>query len=59
MWGFNLWLENEGIDDVLEFDSLINIHNNQLHGFIRGGMSIESEEIREKAKEVISEWIQF
>ncbi len=40
MWGFNLWLEQQGIENILEFDSLINIHNNQLHGYPRGGMSI-------------------
>ena len=25
MWGFNLWLENEEIEDILEYDSLINL----------------------------------
>jgi len=59
MWGFNLWLENEGIDEILEFDSFINIHQNQLHGFPRGGMGILNEEIRKTATEVICEWIQF
>lgn len=40
MWGFNLWLDNNTMEDILEYDSFINIHNNQLHGFPRGGMSI-------------------
>jgi len=28
MWGFNLWLENQSMDEILEYDSFINIHNN-------------------------------
>lgn len=59
MWGFNLWLENDNIDDILEYDSFINIHNNQLHGFPRGGMSILDPDIEERATEVICKWIQF
>ncbi len=59
MWGFNLWLENEGIDSILEFDSFINIHQNQRYGFPRGGMDIKDPDIRKQAEEVISEWIQF
>ena len=41
MWGFNLWLNESTIDEILEFDSFINIRNNQAHGFLSGGMSIE------------------
>ncbi len=59
MWGFNLWLENQSMDEILEFDSFINIHNNQLHGFPRGGMGIVDPDIMAKAKEVICKWIQF
>ena len=40
MWGFNLWLENQTMDEILEYDFFTNIHNNQLHGFPRGGMGI-------------------
>ena len=57
LWGFNLWLDNESWDDVLEFDSLINIHNNQMHGYVRGGLNIQSPEIAQQAKEVITGWI--
>lgn len=39
--------------------SFINIHNNQLHGFPRGGMGILDSNIMEKATEVICKWIQF
>lgn len=59
MWGFNLWLNNDTIDEILEYDSFINIHNNQLHGFPRGGMNILSPEIEAKATEVICKWILF
>lgn len=59
MWGFNLWLDNDIIEDILEYDSFINIHNNQLHGFPRGGMDILDLNIKTKATEVICKWIQF
>lgn len=59
MWGFNLWLNESAIDEILEFDSFINIRNNQAHGFLRGGMSIEDENIKEKATEIIKKWIEF
>ena len=59
MWGFNLWLENKSMDEILEYDSFINIHNNQLHGFPRGGMGILDSGIMAKATEVICKWIQF
>ena len=59
MWGFNLWLENQSMDEILEYDSFINIRNNQLHGFPRGGMGILDSDIMAKATEVICKWIQF
>lgn len=59
MWGFNLWLENQSMGDILEYDSFINIHNNQLHGFPRGGMGILDADIMARATEVICKWIQF
>lgn len=59
LWGFNLWLDNDSIEDILEYDSFINIHNNQLHGFPRGGMNILDSDIEAKATEVICKWIQF
>ena len=59
MWGFNLWLNETVQENILEFDSFISIRNNQAHGFLRGGMSIEDDNIKEKAKEVIENWIQF
>ena len=59
MWGCNLWLENQTMDEILEYDSFINIHNNQLHGFLRGGMDILDPDIEARATEVICKWIQF
>lgn len=41
------------------YDSLINIHNNQIHGFPRGGMSILDSGIEQRATEVIKKWIQL
>lgn len=35
MWGFNLWLDNDSIENILEYDSFINIHSNRLHRFQR------------------------
>lgn len=58
MWGFNLWLDAEE-DEALEFDSYINIRNNQLHGYLRGGLDIKDAEIKAKATEVISKWIEL
>ena len=58
MWGFNLWLGATG-DDILEFDSFINISNNQQHGFLRGGFDIKQPYIETKAKEIIHKWIEF
>ncbi len=57
MWGFNLWLDNNTLEDILEYDSFINIHNNQLHGFSRGGMSILDKKLEAKTTEVILKWI--
>ncbi len=35
------------------------LHNNQLHGFPRGGMGILDSDIKKRATEVICKWIQF
>ncbi len=57
LWGFNLWLENNDFEDILEYDSLINIHNNQIHGYPRGGMDIKDPKIEKKATEIIQKWL--
>lgn len=59
MWGFNIFLDFTELKDIIEFDSYINIHNNQLHGYLRGGMDIKDEKIVEQALEVIQKWIQI
>ena len=59
MWGFNLWLENQSMDEILEYDSFINIHNNQIHGFPRRAMAKMESDINPKATELISKSIQF
>lgn len=58
IWGFNLWLDGKDINDILEFDSYINISNNQRHGY-QNGLDIENKELTTKALEVIKQWIQF
>ena len=59
MWGFNLWLDETGEENILEYDSFINIHNNQMHGFLRGGLNILDPDTEAKATEVIRRWILF
>ena len=41
------------------FEKGEDLENNQLHGFPRGGMSIQDSEIEEHATEVIEKWIQL
>ena len=53
IWGINLYLDEEDIDDMVEFDSMINIRpaqNNRTRG-------VEDEAIQAKIKEVVSNWI--
>ena len=54
VWGINLYLDEDEIDDVVEFDSMINIRprqNNRSRG-------VESSEIQAKIKVVVAKWIQ-
>ena len=52
LWGFNLWVEEEG-EDFIEFDSLINIRSWQ------GNTSrdVESPEVREAIKSIVDKFI--
>ena len=52
LWGFNLWVEEEG-EDFIEFDSLINIR------FWQGNPSrdVEDPEVREAIKTIIDKFI--
>lgn len=53
IWGINLYLDEENPDDLVEFDSMINIRpaeNNRTR-------SVENPETREKIKKVVSKWL--
>lgn len=53
IWGVNLYLDEENPDDLVEFDSMINIRpaeNNRTR-------SVENPETREKIKKVVSKWL--
>lgn len=53
IWGINLYLDSDNIDDLVEFDSMINIRPTQ------GNRSrdVEDPETREKIKKVVEKWI--
>ena len=53
IWGINLYLDSDDIDDLVEFDSMINIRpaqNNRSRG-------VEDPKIQEKIKQVVSKWL--
>lgn len=53
LWGINLYLDSDNIDDMVEFDSMINIRpaqNNRTRG-------VEDENIQEKIKSVVAKWL--
>ncbi len=53
IWGINLYLDSDDIDDIVEFDSMINIRpaqNNRTR-------SVENPELQAKIKEVVQKWI--
>ena len=53
IWGINLYLDSDDMDDLVEFDSMINIRPAQ------GNRSrdVENPEIRDKIKRVVSRWL--
>ena len=53
IWGINLYLDEESIDDIVEFDSMINIRPAQ------GNRSrdVVDPEIRAKIKAVVEKWL--
>lgn len=53
IWGINLYLDSDDIDDMVEFDSMINIRPAQGNR----SRSVENPEIQAKIKEVIKKWI--
>ena len=53
IWGINLYLDEDNIDDLVEFDSMINIRpaeGNRSRG-------VESEETRARIKDVVEQWL--
>ena len=53
LWGINLYLDSDGIDDLVEFDSMINIRPTQNNR----SRDVENPEIRQKIKEVVLKWL--
>lgn len=52
LWGFNLWVEEEG-EDFIEFDSLINIRSWQGNP----SRDVEDPEVREAIKSLVYKYI--
>ena len=52
LWGFNLWVEEEG-EDFIEFDSLINIRSWQGNP----SRDVEDPEIRETIRAIVQKFI--
>ena len=52
LWGFNLWVDEEG-EDFIEFDSLINIRSWQGNP----SRDVEDPEIREAIKAIVNKYI--
>ena len=52
LWGFNLWVEEDG-EDFIEFDSLINIRSWQGNP----SRDVENPEVREAIKAIVSQFI--
>jgi len=53
IWGINLYLDEENIDDMVEFDSMINIRPSQGNR----SRSVEDPETQSKIKTVVAKWI--
>jgi len=52
LWGFNLWVEEEG-EDFIEFDSLINIRSWQGNP----SRDVSNPEVREAIKSIVEKYI--
>lgn len=53
IWGINLYLDSDNIDDLIEFDSMINIRPAQGNR----SRSVEDPEVQAKIKAVVSKWL--
>ena len=53
LWGVNLYLDSDNIDDLIEFDSMINIRPAQGNR----SRNVEDPETQKKIKQVIAKWL--
>ena len=53
IWGINLYLDSDDIDDLVEFDSMINIRPAQGNR----SRSVEDPSIQARIKEVVKKWL--
>ena len=53
LWGINLYLDEDNLDDLIEFDSMINIRPAQNNR----SRDVEDPAIRAKIKEVVKKWL--
>lgn len=53
IWGINLYLDESNIDDIVEFDSMINIRPSQ------GNRSrgVEDKKVQARIKDIVSKWL--
>ena len=53
IWGINLYLDEDNIDDLVEFDSMINIRPAQNNR----SRSVEDPALQAKIKTIVSKWL--
>ena len=53
LWGINLYLDEDDIDDLVEFDSMINLRPAQGNR----SRSVEDPALRARIKEVVAKWL--
>lgn len=53
IWGINLYLDEDDLDDLVEFDSMINIRPAQGNR----SRSVEDPAIQSKIKSVVAKWL--
>ena len=53
IWGINLYLNSDNIDDLAEFDSMINVRPSQGNR----SRSVENPETQLKIKQIVQKWI--
>ncbi|MBQ3413389.1 hypothetical protein IJH33_00840 [Candidatus Saccharibacteria bacterium] len=53
LWGINLYLDEDDIDDLVEFDSMINIRPAQGNR----SRSVEDPKTQAQIKQVVSKWL--